>query len=1088
MIISFCLVLIFGQMIFGSTKFNDNDFYPNTIIVNFKSNAIKTTMGDISINQNNNKQIQIGIETFDKIAIEYNFINMTQLYKVKNKEWHTQDGIYPMNTFKITMKDNQLIEPALIALQNENSIHFAAFDPIIRSFYTPNDPLFINQWHHLVIQSEEMWEHARGDTTIIIAIVDSGVKWNHPDLRDNIYINWNEMTGVTINWNSGVIIGWDGIDNDENGYIDDVLGWNFTTLPGDNNVYQSLMENNHGTHVAGCAGAVGDNNIGVSGVAMNVKLLITRHTPDDVSTAQLFNPYNGILYAADNGAHIINCSWGGTADPTQVNMIIDYATEQGSLVVVAAGNSGGENINYPACATNTLSVAASNENDEKTDFSTFGTWVDMIAPGNMILSTFFSPPNEYLLASGTSMAAPIVSGAAAMVKITNPNLTPLEIKTRLKQTGDIIPQMREGEFRGKVGSGRLNAYRAIMGFKNVTISLTNNILIEEHDGDGDGVPNMNEIVTIKVELHNAIGAEDAVGLVGIISSDFPGVQIIQPELHYDILYNGTSSFSQNSALVYIPNHLSTLAIPFSISISSNDNTNYPFNDIFTFDANISMSKPNWPLYLGGQAVSAPKVANLDGSGNRFITVFNGIIHVVDGLKNYNQGFPLDLGANTQTGIAIGHLIGDQNTKQIVVVTTDGVVKVVNHLGQILQERTIGFTIRATPIIDDLDNDGQNEIIIATQNQRIYILNGQDLSDWGASFIQVSGAIISQLAVGDLNNDGIKNIVVNTSNPTPGIYALNPVTGENLPGFPIQNMTYIGPSLADLDNDGRLEIIIAGNVSNNCPIKIIKHDGTILHETTIPSRVNTEIAIVDLFNNGSPKLIFGDATGNLFVKNIDFSDVPGFPVATGSLFEISPVFATLDRDIHKSIIFGDNNGYLHIIRSNGQYATGYPIHLNQRDLRGAAWIGWLNNDNASIFLVNPSSILCIDTKIPISGSFWNSYRANIGNTACFNDQRTPNKDDVDLLLTNALQQNYPNPFNPNTIIKFSLKSESMVNVSIYNIKGQIINTLVNEIKKPGDHKIMWNGENSNNNKVASGLYFYKIETIEFRDVKKMILLK
>ncbi|MCL1827750.1 MAG: T9SS type A sorting domain-containing protein, partial [Candidatus Cloacimonetes bacterium] len=669
-----------------------------------------------------------------------------------------------------------------------------------------------------------------------------------------------------------------------------------------------------------------------------------------------------------------------------------------------------------------------------------------------------------------------------------PQMTPLEIKARLKQTGDIIPQMLTGYYVDKLGSGRLNVYRALMNIANVDLSITSNIIVEEHDGDGDGIPNIGETISIKVEVQNGFGAADAVGVVATILPQINGVTVSQNTLNYGTIESGNSVTPINAALVIVDSSVNTLTIPFTIQITANQGTDFAFAKTFPFTINLSMSKPNWPLELNGKAVTAPKVADLDGTGNRFVTVYDGIVHVVDALKNYNEGFPLDLELQTQTNIAIGHLNGAANTQQIVVITNSGVVMMINHLGQIVASRNIGFVVRTSPMIADLVGNGQNQIIFGTQNQRVFILNGHDLSDWGPSPITINGGIVSQMALGDLNNNGVKNIVFNTANPSTAIHALDPSTGENLPGFPISHLTNIGPSLADLNGDGYLEIVISGNNSVNCPVRIYKFDGSLVGETTVPSRLNTEIALVDLFENGSVKLVFGDVSGNLYVLNSDLSNVNGFPKALGSPFTVSPVFATLGSESTKSSVLADNAGSLHIIKASGQYASGYPFNLECGTLNDAAWIGALNNDNASVFLVSAAAVQCIDTKIPIRGSFWSSYRANIGNTACFSDIRTPEVDDIEPLLTNSLLQNYPNPFNPITTIDFSIKRDGNVQIFVYNIKGQLVNTLLNEPKKAGQHQVRWNGIDHQNKAVASGLYFYKIQTENFTDVKKMILVK
>jgi subtilisin family serine protease len=145
--------------------------------------------------------------------------------------------------------------------------------------YVPNDPMFPQEWHLPQIDAPQLWDYVTGDDDLVIGIVDAGIFFTHPDLKDNIWINQAELPGFDINQilETGNIVGGDGIDNDNNGYVDDVIGWNFKN--NNNDAYQDYPSNDHGTHVAGCAAAVGDNSIGVTGVAMHLKLISSKHAP-----------------------------------------------------------------------------------------------------------------------------------------------------------------------------------------------------------------------------------------------------------------------------------------------------------------------------------------------------------------------------------------------------------------------------------------------------------------------------------------------------------------------------------------------------------------------------------------------------------------------------------------------------------------------------------------------------------------------------------------------------------------------------------------------------------------------------------------
>jgi len=494
----FVLFICLLSSMFAQEKANSEpDFYPNTLIVCFDAEAIKTTTGDIKVDKTRSNQIQIGLPSFDKIARDYDFTDIQRMFWVKNQQWKDENGAYPMNIFKITIKDDTQKDNALKALLSlvckdginadalsdginavptgsvDTPLIFAELEAVLRTSYTPNDPLFIQQYYHQLISSPQMWDHIRDASEVIVAIVDSGVKWNHVDLGSNIYINEAELPGIVLDRVNGTISGGDGIDNDGNGYIDDVIGWDFTSLPGTNNSFQAYSndngKNDHGTHMAGLVGGKGDNFIGITGMAMNVKLLITKHTPHNILSNNIYNAYNGIYYAADTGAHVINCSWGGQGSANTANNAVNYATNAGALVVTSAGNY---NLNlditslFPACSPNALTVGATNHNDQKSYFSCYGHDIDVMAPGTAIYSLTYDgsgalATDEYTLYDGSSMSAAIVSGLAAMVKAAHPEMTPLQIKQTIIGSCDQLIQNTQGEYAGLLGNGRINASRAV---------------------------------------------------------------------------------------------------------------------------------------------------------------------------------------------------------------------------------------------------------------------------------------------------------------------------------------------------------------------------------------------------------------------------------------------------------------------------------------------------------------------------------------------------------------------------------------------------------------------------------------------------
>jgi subtilisin family serine protease len=288
-----------------------------------------------------------------------------------------------------------------------------------------NDTYSDSIWGLNRINAPIVWDSTTGSKNVVIAVIDTGVDYEHPDLAENIWKNPKEIRG-------------NGIDDDDNGYIDDIHGWDFADK--DNNPTDDHQLGGHGTHVAGIIGAVGNNNLGVIGVSPNVSIMATKHFQSTDEEGYLREVIDGIYYAVDNGARIINLSFGSPSFDTQQYKALEYAYERNVLVIAAAGNSSrniDEQPHYPASydLPNIISVAATSkgatkEEDVLADFSNYGlNSVDLAAPGEDIYSTF--PNNQYLTWSGTSMAVPHVTGAAALLLAANPNLSVLDLRYAL---------------------------------------------------------------------------------------------------------------------------------------------------------------------------------------------------------------------------------------------------------------------------------------------------------------------------------------------------------------------------------------------------------------------------------------------------------------------------------------------------------------------------------------------------------------------------------------------------------------------------------------------------------------------------------
>jgi len=365
------------------------------------------------------------------------------------------------------------------------------------SFSTPNDPFFARQYHWQRIRAQEAWALTAGDSSVVVAVCDTGVDWEHEDLADNIWTNPGESGRDAAGSDKRT----NGVDDDRNGKIDDWHGWDFVGAASEVDLLQGVFREdndpklrfanglvpmelpNHGTHVAGSVAARANNTRGGTGVAFRCKILPIKCSTDGVRIDGIYRGYEAMLYAAQMGAKVIVCSFGGGRYSRFEQDIINTVTQMGALVVVAAGNDGKvtDNTEYPASYDNVLAVGSSNQADRAVPSSDFGLLVDVFAPGENIWST--ASGNEYTDSfSGTSMATPIVAGVAALVRSLRPNWLPRQIIQQLRATSDNTllgagwPNRPFGYF------GRLNAAQALtatqpgLTLQNISIGAATGII------------------------------------------------------------------------------------------------------------------------------------------------------------------------------------------------------------------------------------------------------------------------------------------------------------------------------------------------------------------------------------------------------------------------------------------------------------------------------------------------------------------------------------------------------------------------------------------------------------------------------------
>lgn len=457
-----CITAAHSVSLAGSKTFRmpvnvtSTDYQPNTIVVKFKPEYRQAMFA--ASNQNkilNATASVIGTYSLSKLFPAHN----TAPANERNAKGEKLIDLSLIAQLKFSSIAN--IEKAINSLLATNMLEYAEPKYIQRSFYTPNDPSIGQQYFLTKIQAFSAWDISHGDTNVVIGIVDSGTDWNHPDLQANLQLNYNDPIN--------------GTDDDADGYVDNYRGWDMSM--NDNDPMVDLQ--NHGSHVSGCAAAVTDNATGVASPGFNCRFLPVK-AANATATTTIDAGYEGIVYAADHGCDIINCSWGGPGGGQLGQDAVTYATiNKGALVVASAGNSGLDEVNYPASYQYAFNVASTNTQDNKSGFSTFNYSVDISAPGSNIYSTVYN--NSYTTMSGTSMASPITAGCAAMVKAMNPTFNGLQCGEQLRMTADnIYAQSGNTPYLNKLGGGRVNLYRALTETP-ISVRMDNLVKVDGND-------------------------------------------------------------------------------------------------------------------------------------------------------------------------------------------------------------------------------------------------------------------------------------------------------------------------------------------------------------------------------------------------------------------------------------------------------------------------------------------------------------------------------------------------------------------------------------------------------------------------------
>ncbi len=412
------------------------NYAENELIVKFKTSSATSTM----INSKELSPKNTGKSSINKLNKKFSAKKLEKVFKEeagKNKKDLRFATVYKVKTSKgINIKN------AVEEYKKDPNVEYAQPNYRYKKDQIPNDTYYNDLWGMAKIQAPSAWDITTGSSDVVVAVIDTGVDYNHEDLAANMWTNVNEIPG-------------NGIDDDANGYIDDVKGWDFF-----NNDNDPFDDHSHGTHVSGTVAGVANNAKGVAGVSWNSKIMALKFLSGSGS-GYSSDAAVATRYAADNGAKVINNSWGAYGSPYEDQTLsdaLDYAHDTHNVVIAnAAGNSYGDVYKAtPANNNNVIAVAATNSADSRASFSNYGQRIDVAAPGVYVKSSI--PGNSYANFSGTSMASPHVAGLAALLLSAEPTLNNEEVRQILKSS---IDDLGASGWDIYYGAGRINANKTL---------------------------------------------------------------------------------------------------------------------------------------------------------------------------------------------------------------------------------------------------------------------------------------------------------------------------------------------------------------------------------------------------------------------------------------------------------------------------------------------------------------------------------------------------------------------------------------------------------------------------------------------------
>lgn len=818
------------------------------------------------------------------------------------------------------------MDEAIATLSSSGLLEYAEPLYIHNLSYTPTDPELGSQYFIGKINAYTAWDVTQGDTNVVIGIVDSGTDWDHPDLAGNIKYNWSDPI--------------DGIDNDLDGFTDNFRGWDVSE--NDNDPMNGSSD--HGSHVSGCAAAVTDNGIGVASPGFNSKFLPVKSSLD-ASTTSIDDGYDGVVYAAEHGADIINCSWGRGGSPSLFEQdIINYVTlDLDRLVIGAAGNDGVEELHFPSSYKYVTSVAWTGMTDAKNGSSNYGFGIDVCAPGTSIYSTVHN--NSYVAYSGTSMAAPVAAGGAALIKARFPSMNALQIGQQLRVTCDnIYGTSGNTAYQYKLGKGRINLFKA------VTDSLSPGVMVDSIStrDNNDQVFVPDDTLSIHAFFKNFLRPTS--GLTCNLTSSSPYVSIVSGSFSPGVL-GSLDTVSNHSALYKV-----------HVSPGAPENTEVVFR--------ITMTDGTWSDFYAFRITVNVDYINIAINDVATSITSKSVIGYNDDLQS--QGFGFTYLGSPSILYEMGLMIGAQGTQ-------------------------VSDNVRSTGGGADVDFSS----VVKVQGQEPGSIS--DFDAYGVFSDANSPAPLNLLvthkayawtSVPDRKYVMVDYFIKNTGSATLNSMYAGLCADWDIPSY--EN------NKASVDNSRRMGYVWSTDAGGLYGAMKLLSAGSFSHYAIDNVQGGGGADLSDGFSNSEKYLVLSTSRSNAGNTAPTGNDV--INVVSSGPHNLSP---------------GDS------VRVSFALIAGEDLSMIQQSADAAQ--------------AKYDSLFTGIEQIALSGAF-------------------------------ALEQNFPNPVSDLTRIHFTLKENGFTELSVYNVLGNKVKTLVNEFLGGGKYSVV-----ADLSELPSGVYFYTLSS-------------